>query len=154
LGGHKDLIQSLRFSPDGRLLAAGSYQIVTLWTAPTGSLGKTLAGHAGPVQGLAVSADGKYAVSGGQDRTLRGWDLSEGKQVWAETLTAPVTSLAFSSDGKSISAGMADGILRVLGADDRKERAALKGHTGSIESLCGLHGTRLASASADGTARL
>ena len=46
LGGHKDLIQSVRYSPDGRYLAAGSYQIVTLWTAPTGSLLKTLAGHA------------------------------------------------------------------------------------------------------------
>ena len=36
LGGHKDLIQSLRFSPDGSLLAAGSYQIVTLWNVPDG----------------------------------------------------------------------------------------------------------------------
>src|SRR4051794_25798962 len=38
LGGHKDLIQSLRFSPDGRRLAAGSYQIVTLWDVPTAGL--------------------------------------------------------------------------------------------------------------------
>ena len=36
LGGHKDLIQSLRFSPDGTLLAAGSYQIVTSGTPRPG----------------------------------------------------------------------------------------------------------------------
>ncbi|HZW34678.1 MAG TPA: c-type cytochrome domain-containing protein, partial [Isosphaeraceae bacterium] len=44
LGGHKDLIQSLRFSPDGTLLAAGSYQIVTVWTVPRGGLVQSLAG--------------------------------------------------------------------------------------------------------------
>src|SRR4051812_47286016 len=31
LGGHQDIIQSLRYSPDGRQLAAGSYQVVTIW---------------------------------------------------------------------------------------------------------------------------
>ena len=51
LGGHKDIIQSLRFSPDGRRLAAGSYQIVTLWNVPTGGLAKTFTGHGEPGQG-------------------------------------------------------------------------------------------------------
>src|SRR5262249_25122649 len=31
LGGHRDLIGALRYSPDGRRLAAGSYQVVTVW---------------------------------------------------------------------------------------------------------------------------
>src|SRR4051812_31676508 len=125
LGGHKDLIQSLRFSPDGSLLAAGSYQIVTLWTAPTGSLLKTLTGHAGPVQAIAVSADGKWAISGGQDKTVRGWDLAQAKPEWAASQPAPVTALALSADGKTVHAGGSDGLIRVLGAGDRRERAAL-----------------------------
>jgi WD40 repeat protein len=154
LGGHKDLIQSLRFSPDGSLLAAGSYQIVTLWTAPTGSPQKTLTGHAGPVQALVVSADGKHAISGGQDKTLRGWDLAQGKQDWTTNLPAPITALALSADGKTIYTGATDGIIRAVGVDDRKEYVVLKGHTGPIEGLSVLQGPRLASASADGTARL
>src|SRR4051794_5990784 len=80
LGGHKDLIQSLRFSPDGSLLAAGSYQVVTLWTAPTGSLGKTLTGHAGPVQAVAGSAGGKRGGSRGRGQTGRGGGRGPAKQ--------------------------------------------------------------------------
>ncbi len=34
LNGHKDIIQSLRFSPDGRRLASGGFQVVKLWQAP------------------------------------------------------------------------------------------------------------------------
>lgn len=158
LGGHKDLIQSLRFSPDGGLLAAGSYQIVTLWTAPTGSLVKTLTGHAGPVRALAVSADGKRAISGGQDKSLRGWDLAQGKQEWTASLPAPVTALAVSADGKSLYVGADDGIIRVLDAGDRRERAALKGHTGAVEGLAVLPSegpaARLVSVSSDGTGRI
>src|SRR5262249_8313044 len=45
LGGHKDIIQSLRFSPDGTLLAAGSFQVVTLWNVPTRGQKGTSAGQ-------------------------------------------------------------------------------------------------------------
>ena len=47
LGGHKDLIQSVRYSPDSRLLAAGSYQIVTVWTAPEGKCAQDAGGPCG-----------------------------------------------------------------------------------------------------------
>jgi WD40 repeat protein len=158
LGGHKDLIQSLRLSPDGSLLAAGSYQIVTLWTVPTGSLLKTLTGHAGPVQALAVSADGKHAISGGQDRTVRGWDLARAKQEWTASQPAPVTALALSADGKMLHAGGGDGLIRVLDGGDRRERAVLRGHTADVQGLAVLRpegkASRLVSVSADGTGRL
>ena len=65
LGGHKDLIQSLRFSPDGRRLAAGSYQVVTLWNVPTGGLKATFTGHGDQVKAVAVVGDGRTLVSGG-----------------------------------------------------------------------------------------
>ena len=44
LGGHKDIIQSIRFSPDGRRLAAGSYEYATLWDVPAGALATAPAG--------------------------------------------------------------------------------------------------------------
>jgi WD40 repeat protein len=158
LGGHKDLIQSIRFSPVGRLLAAGSYQIVTLWTVPTGALGRSMDGHSGPILALAVSADGKRAYSGGDDRTLRAWDLEQGKQEWSSTQPARVTALALASDQKMIVCGSADGIIRLIDPADRKERSVLKGHTAAVVALAllqgGASGHRIASASADGTGRL
>src|SRR5262245_58396573 len=127
LGGHKDLIQSLRFSPDGTLLAAGSYQIVTVWTVPRGGLVKSLAGHAGPVLAMGVSPDGATAYSGGQDKTVRVWSLADGKLVRTLNHPAPVTALAPLPDGKTLITGGGDGLLRWLDARDGRERAMGKG---------------------------
>ena len=58
LGGHKDLIQSVRYSPDGRFLAAGSYQIVTLWNAPLGKLAEQPCGPRG-AESVALRGPGR-----------------------------------------------------------------------------------------------
>jgi WD40 repeat protein len=158
LGGHQDLIQSLRFSPDGSLLAAGSYQIVTLWTVPSGGPLKTLSGHAGPVQALAVSADAARAFSGGADKSVRCWNLADGTQVWAMSLPSAVTALACAGDGKTLLSGAADGSVRLLEVSGRRERATLLGHTAAVQDIALLrsdgNSLRFASASADGTARI
>jgi WD40 repeat protein len=158
LGGHKDLIQSLRFSPDGTLLAAGSYQIVTLWTVPGGGLVKSLAGHSGPVLALSVSPDGSMAYSGGQDKTIRVWSLAAGTLLRTLNQPAPVTALAVLPDGKSILSGGGDGRLRWLDASDGRERGAEKGHTAAVNGLAVLpasrDGTRFVSVSEDGTGRI
>jgi WD40 repeat protein len=158
LGGHKDLIHSLRFSPDGSLLAAGSYQIITLWNVPTGGSLKTLVGHAGPVQSLAVTADGTRAFSGGDDKTIRGWNIAQGKQEWALTLPSAVSALAITGDGKTLLTGCSDAVIRLIDLADHRERASLKGHTAVVEGLAPLRSDaqsiRFVSASADGTARI
>jgi WD40 repeat protein len=154
LGGHKDLIQSVRFSPDGRRLAAGSYQIVTLWDVPTGGHRRTFAGHTNGVRGLAL-APGTAGVyySGGLDRTVRVWNET-GKAVASFAMPSAVASLTASRDGRTLAVGGSDGVIRVLHANDGKQIRALSGHTGPVNDLAFLPDGRLASASADGTARL
>jgi WD40 repeat protein len=154
LGGHKDLIQSVRFSPDGRRLAAGSYEIVTLWDAPTGGRAATFTGHTEPVAALAAGGDGQTVVSGGLDKTIRFWDPA-GKPLRQVATPSAVLALAVSRDGKTLAAGGADGVVRVYAAADGKEPFALKGHTAAVHDLAFLpDGRGLVSASADGGARL
>jgi len=158
LGGHKDLIQSLRFSPDGTFLAAGSYQIITIWNAPTGQLVKTLPAHGGPVLALAVAADGVTAYSGSQDKTIRVWNLVDGKLLRTLIQPAAVTGLAVVRGGATILSGGSDGLVRWVDATDGRECAALKGHTAAVGDLAVLPaaagGIRVVSVSEDGTGRI
>ncbi len=158
LGGHKDLIQSVRYSPNGAFLAAGSYQIVTLWTVPTGSLGKSLAGHGGPILSMALAPDGGTAYSGGQDKTIRVWNLAEGKLLRTLIRPVPVTAVAIVSGGTSLIHGGADGTIRWLDSADGRERLLMKGHTGAVLDLAVLTdspgGMRIVSTAEDGTARI
>jgi WD40 repeat protein len=158
LGGHRDLIQSVRFSPDATMLAAGSYRIVTIWRAPTGAIGKTLTGHKGPVLSLAVGGDGTV-YSGGQDGTIRLWDTRDGKALKVLSQSAPVTALAVPRIPQTILTGGGDGLVRWLDARDGRERMALKGHSGPVHDLGVLERSednreRVVSVAEDGTVRV
>jgi WD40 repeat protein len=158
LGGHKDLIQSVRFSPDQSLLAAGSYQVVTIWNVPTGGLQKTLSSHAGSVAALAVVHDGKVAYSGSDDKTIRVWSLPDGKLLQTFNQPAPVRALALLPGEKSLVSGGSDGIVRCLDASDGREQIALQGHAAAVSAVAMLPPRsgepRVVSASEDATIRI
>ena len=48
---------------------------------PGVSLRHTLTGHGREIDGVAVTGDGRRAVSGSNDRTLKLWDLENGKAL-------------------------------------------------------------------------
>ena len=83
-------------------------------TPTTTALEQVLTGHAGPVRSVAVTADGARAVSGGEDGTVRVWDLAAGQQQ--ATLTGhegAVMSVAVTADGARAVSGGEDGTVRV-----------------------------------------
>ena len=60
---------------------------------------------------MAVSPDGRHAVSGSDDGTLAVWDLGTGNRLATITLDGPIPSVAWHPDGRSIVAGDAGGNL-------------------------------------------
>src|SRR4029453_3408669 len=66
-------------------------------------------GHTKAVSGAAFSPDGKMAISGSDDTTLRLWDVATQQTIRSfEGHKDGVTSVAFSPDGRMVISGSAD----------------------------------------------
>jgi RNA polymerase sigma factor (sigma-70 family) len=65
-------------------------------------LGSDRLRHAGPVEALCFSADGKVLVSASWDKTARLWDAATGKELRRLSHEDTVREIAFSPDGKAL----------------------------------------------------
>jgi len=153
-------VWSLAFSPDGKTLAAGSYQTVQLWDVESRMPGKKLTGHAGQVRCLAWAADGKQLAAGGgkpgELGEVRVWDVSEGKLAAGLTEHRDVVEgVAFSAAGDVvISAGMDERALAVQVAG-KKVVQAMVDHTNRVASVAlSPNGKYLVTGSLDKTVKL
>jgi WD40 repeat protein len=82
LKGHQDTVDAVAVSPDGRLIATGSFdKTIKLWDAETWKEVRTYGGpqgHQGQVLAVAFSPKGDQLASGGADNTAKVWDVPGG----------------------------------------------------------------------------
>ena len=75
---------------------------------------RTFTGHSRVVSSVAFSPDGRTALSGSTDGTLKLWEVATGKEL--RTLTGhlnTVNSVAFSPDGRTAVSGSDDQTLKL-----------------------------------------
>ncbi|GAA2456810.1 nSTAND1 domain-containing NTPase [Streptomyces lavendulocolor] len=112
-------VNSVAFSPDGGILAAGSNPgRVHLWkVADPGRpvpLGKPLTGPTQSVMSVAFSPDGHTLAAGSADHTIHLYNVTHPKAIGplGRPLTGPggaVTDVVFSPDSRTLAAGNHDG---------------------------------------------
>jgi len=124
--------------------------------SPGGPLIRTLQGHTGGVGTVAISQDGRRAISGSEDRTLKLWDLEKGQEI--RTLRGHadwVWAVAISQDGRRAISGSDDRTLRLWDLEKGQEVRTLEGHAGGVRAVAiSQDGRRAISGSDDRTLRL
>ncbi len=112
LVGHGSDVRAIAFSPDGKLLASGSFDnTIKLWDVTTWAELATLKTH--KVHGIAFSPDGKRLASGSRDKTIKIWDVATRQELCTLTTPAEVNSVAFSPDNKVLAAASNDNKIRL-----------------------------------------
>jgi len=118
LGAMNACVGPVACSADKDLLLAGSRgNAVSVW-----SLDKraelTNWGHSAEINCIAYSPDGAVLATGSDDRSVRVWDVRNGKELYCLLgHRQRVLSVAFSADGRMIASGAQDGTVKLWKAD-------------------------------------
>ena len=154
------VISALRFSPDGRFLAAGANREVVLHEVDSGNLVKRLPGRADRILSLAFSGDGALLMAAGGTPARFGeiqiWDPRSGVEL-KSILTGSDTVLgaSLSPDAKKVAAGCTDNTLHVFDTATGRELYKIASHENwPLGTVFGIDSKRFVSVGRDRAAKL
>ena len=114
----------------------------------------TLEGHVGPVNSVAFSSDGKILATGGEDRTVKLWDVTTKQNITTLEHRDTVFSVVFSHDGTTLASG-AGSTAELWDIATETSIATLEGHGNTVFSVAfSSDEVTLATGSWDGTVKL
>ncbi|MFJ8079153.1 helix-turn-helix domain-containing protein [Streptomyces sp. NPDC096205] len=156
LTGHRGPVNTVAFTPDGRLLADGSSDgTVRLLRVSDRHVVTTLR-VPGRIRAVAFDRDGGLLAATSTTGPVRLFDPASPAPPRLLPATTGARALAFDPRGARLAVAAADGTVQLwrTGRDPRRE-AVLGGHAGDVNALAYTpDGHRLLSAGADGTVRL
>ena len=93
-------------------------------------------GHSEAVISVALSADGRFVLSGSGDRTLKLWEMDSGRLLRTfEGHSDRINSVAYSPDGHTVLSGSGDRTLKLWEMDSGRLLRTFEGHSDQINSV-------------------
>ena len=155
ISAHTSDVWTVKFSPDGTLLASGSVDSTVKVHDKNGALIYTLK-HPIGVTALTFSPNGTLLATCAYDAKIRLWTLPEGKLI--KELSGhegTAWSLDFSLDGKTLASSGEDKTIKVWDVESGKLVQTLTGHSLNIWDVkFSPDGSKIASGSYDKTIKI
>ena len=149
--GWDGLAGDVRFSPDGRLIAAaGQDGTARIWSAESGARLAVLRHPDDFVSTVSFSPDSTLVATANWDGGVRVWPVTGGEPVAALMHRGPVNDAVFSKDGRVVLTASDDGTARLW--DFRRNRSVvLRAHLEGVnDAVFSPDGALVATAGADG----
>ncbi len=161
LAGHRDAVWNVAFAKD-RAVTAGEDHWVRVWDLKTGEEVQRFDGHTGVVYALAISPDGRRALSGSGCHLLTNeeavtwevclWDIENGAEIQRLEGRGPaITSVAFSREGSRALVGEYEGTVRLLDVEQWSEISRFSAPKGLWSVCFSPAGDQALTAGGDGT---
>ncbi len=112
---HRDVVQSLAFSPDGQTLASGGYRVAKLWQRQPAAVNEllTLLPGGETVTAIGVAPAQARAVIAGSAGGVQAIDLQGAMPLWRDQVPGQVAAqLAVSPNGERVAVLFTDGRVR------------------------------------------
>ncbi|WP_179052046.1 WD40 repeat domain-containing protein [Nostoc sp. TCL26-01] len=140
LEGHNDSVNSVYFSPDGKILASCSNDTIKLWDVTTGKEILTLNEPNNRVYYIRFSPNGK-TLAAVTSKGIKLWDMAMVREI--RTLSvgnntfgyeeSPI-SVSFSADGKTLAFGFSDDTIKILDVASGKEIRTFTGANADLDT--------------------
>ena len=130
--------------------------LTTSLAPPGGPLIRTFEGHTSWIHAVTLTPDGRCAISGSGDGTLRVWDLEGNRSVRSFARhTGPIKAVAITPNGRRAVSASSDHTLRVWDLESGRSLRTLRGHRNPVSHITiTSQGCRAISASSGRTLRV
>lgn len=158
LTGHKEDVNSLSISPDGKRIVSatmgfkpgGSIDELKYWNVETGSQIGLSSVNLKTERTVCFSPDGKLFASGGQGKSISIWNSETGKLVKSIPCKWVIMGLLFTSDNKKIIDLEDDNSIHIWDIESGQEVRVMKGYSNRVASVaCNKVGGQFASTSVE-----
>jgi WD40 repeat protein len=139
---HQGPATSVKLAADAKsVFTIGEDQAVVQWSWPDLQEVRRPSGSAGPQRALAISRDGQFVASGGDDQHLRIWKSADGAILATVPTSASIASIAWSDNGTKVAVGGKDHVIRTFSVSDLGGKLVLqqvqegRAHTAAVTGL-------------------
>ncbi len=118
---HEDAILSIRYSPDGKMVATASDdKTIRVWWPNNGTQYRLLKGHSQGVLDVGFAPNGTWMISGSRDYYARVWNLTGGFEIQKVQDANCDRSVDWHPGGDLIMAGGVAKTMKIMDAANRK----------------------------------